>query len=314
YVWFDALINYVTVAGYGTDDAAFADIWPADLHLVGKDIIKFHCALWPAMLMSAAKHDAALRDVDGNAKLPRRVFAHGFFTIDGQKISKSLGNAIDPVELAKGYGDVGIDVLRYFLLRDIPFGEDGDFSRERLKERYVHDLANTFGNLLNRSVAMSRKYFDGKVPHAISHEPAYTFADERGVEALRKAFDAHADALRFDLALETLWNGIGTGDERRFGLLQANKFIEDTKPFQLAKTDMDATGVILYSLLEYCRNVAWLIEPVMPTVTRRIVEQLGQSFDEERTKDIDALVSWGGLRPGSALPEPSILFPPLDRG
>ncbi|MFH1078512.1 MAG: methionine--tRNA ligase [Patescibacteria group bacterium] len=312
YVWFDALINYATVAGFGTDDNNFADVWPPDLHLVGKDIIKFHCALWPAMIMSAAKNDPLLRDADGNTKLPRRVFAHGFFTIDGKKISKSLGNAIDPVELAKEYGDIGIDVLRYFLLRDIPFGEDGDFSRERLKERYVHDLANTLGNLLNRAVAMSRKYFGNKVPASLSHEASYTFADERGIEALRKAFDGHTDDVRFDLALETVWNGIGSGDDRRFGLLQANKFIEDTKPFQLAKTDLDATGVILYSLLEYCRNVAWLLEPVMPEVSRRIIAQLGQDPDIERTKGVDDLLSWGGLKPGTDLPEPSILFPPVD--
>lgn len=304
YVWFDALINYLTVAGYGSDDEKFADLWPADLHLVGKDILKFHCALWPSMIMSAAKNDPALREPDGAPKLPGRIFAHGFFTIDGQKISKSLGNAVDPMELVAAYGN---DALRYFLLRDIPFGEDGDFSRTRLEERYVHDLANTLGNLVNRAVAMSRKYFDGKIPSALSHDAKYTFADEQGVQALRRAVDGHVADVRLDLALEAIWNGV----DRKHGLLQANKFIEETQPFKLVKTDEAAVAVILYSLLEYCRIVAWLIEPVMPDTSRRIVAQLGQSPYEEREQGIDALLSWGGLRPGTILPEPQILFPPF---
>src|SRR5574337_172781 len=153
YVWFDALVNYLTVVGYGTDEQRFKRFWPADLHLVGKDIIKFHCALWPAMLLSAAKNDSLLRDADGRALLPKQVYAHGFFTIDGQKISKSLGNAIDPRTLIEGYS---LDALRYFLLREIPFGEDGDFSEERMSSRYNTELGNTFGNLVNRTIAMSR--------------------------------------------------------------------------------------------------------------------------------------------------------------
>ncbi|HEU0051405.1 MAG TPA: methionine--tRNA ligase, partial [Patescibacteria group bacterium] len=155
YVWFDALINYLTVIGYGTDDEEFKKWWPADLHLVGKEIIKFHCALWPAMIMSAAKNDPLLL-VGGKPALPKRVFAHGFFTINGQKISKSLGNAIDPRDLAAKYG---LDPLRYFILREVSFGQDGDFSFDRLHERYQSDLGNTLGNLVNRVINMSRKYF-----------------------------------------------------------------------------------------------------------------------------------------------------------
>lgn len=305
YVWFDALINYLTVAGYGTDDEQFASMWPADLHLVGKDIIKFHCALWPAMLMSAAKSDALLRTGDGTPLLPRAVFAHGFFTVDGQKISKSLGNAIDPVTLSQR---VGIDALRYFLLRAIPFGEDGDFSEVGLTERYVHDLANTLGNLVNRTVAMSRKYFANAVPPSIAHEPKFTFADERGVNTLVSFVAKHIDASRLDLALEAVWKGI----DGAYGLIQANKFIEDTQPFKLVKQDVDATGAVLYSLLEYCRIVAWLIEPMMPDVSKRLITQLGQDPQAERSRGFDALVAWGGLKPGTALLEPSVLFPPLD--
>jgi methionyl-tRNA synthetase len=167
YVWFDALLNYMTSVGYGTDDSLFSEFWPADLHLVGKDIIKFHCALWPAMIMSAAKNDPALRNADGSAKLPKQVHAHGFFTIEGVKISKSLGNAIDPREFIPQYG---FDSVRYFMLREIPFGEDGDFSRERLASRYASDLGNTFGNLVNRAIAMSKKYFDGNDGSSTSGE------------------------------------------------------------------------------------------------------------------------------------------------
>ncbi|MEO5927397.1 MAG: methionine--tRNA ligase [Patescibacteria group bacterium] len=302
YVWFDALINYITVAGYGSDDAKFADWWPADLHLVGKDIIKFHCALWPAMLMSAAKNDLSLRDEQGGPKLPKHVFAHGFFTIDGQKISKSLGNAVDPRELVPTYG---FDAIRYFLLRDIPFGEDGDFSRERITERYVHDLSNTLGNLVNRAVAMSRKYSNNCIPTKDGNGPQFVGADK--FKLLKEMVITQMQHVRFDEALATLWHGVD-GNE---GLLQANKFIEDTQPFKLVKTDPEAVQVILYSLLEYCRIVAWLIEPVMPDVARRMIEQLGQDPDAERQKGIEVLLTWGGLQSGSALPEPKILFPQL---
>jgi methionyl-tRNA synthetase len=302
YVWFDALINYMTVAGYGSDDAKFSGWWPADLHLVGKDIIKFHCALWPAMIMSAAKNDPSLLDEQGSAKLPKHVFAHGFFTMNGQKISKSLGNAVDPRNLVPTYG---FDAIRYFLLRDIPFGEDGDFSRERLTERYVHDLANTLGNLVNRAVAMSRKYSDGRIPGSDTNGPKFVGADK--FDLLKIAVASHMQRVRFDEALATIWNGVDGVQ----GLLQANKFIEDTQPFKLVKTDPEAVEAILYSLLEYCRIVAWLIEPVMPDVSRRIVEQLGQDVEAERQKGIDALLAYGGLVSGSALPEPKILFPQL---
>lgn len=304
YVWFDALINYLTVTGYGTDDERFRTFWPANLHLVGKDIIKFHCALWPAMIMSAAKQDALLRDNLGEPLLPRSVFAHGFFTVDGMKISKSLGNAVDPLQLAEQYG---FDPVRYYVLRAIPFGEDGDFSAGRLEERYVHDLANTLGNLLNRSVAMSRKYFENAVPSSFSNEAAFTFADDHGVRELRSRVEQHISHIRFDLALETIWNGV----DGKYGLIQANKFIEETQPFKLVKTDALAVGSILYSLLEYCRVVAWMIEPVMPDVAKRIILQLGQNPEVERTRGIDDLLSWGGLKPGTVLPEPTVLFPPL---
>lgn len=297
YVWFDALINYLSIVGYGTDDGKAQAWWPADLQLVGKDIIKFHCALWPAMIMSAAKNDEALRREDGLPCLPRSIFAHGFFTIEGQKISKSLGHTIDPRELTAQYG---FDALRYYMLRDIPFGDDGDFSRARLEERYIHDLSHTLGNLVNRAVAMSRRYFDGRVPES-KGEGKWTFAGQKGVRMLAEEVEKAVHRVRFDLALEAIWNELS----------KANKFIEDTQPFKLVKTDKEAVGEILYSLLEYCRAAAWLIEPVLPTTAEKIIRQLGQHPETESRTGMAQLLIWGGLKSGAELPEPAILFPPI---
>lgn len=293
YVWFDALLNYMTAVGYGTDDDLFEQYWPADLHLVGKDIIKFHCALWPAMLMSAAKNDKLLRNKDGSPKLPTQVYAHGFFTIDGQKISKSLGNAVDPRELIPTYG---FDAVRYYLLREIPFGEDGDFSRERLAERYTSDLGNTLGNLVNRAVAMSRKYFDGKVPDAKPKKALLEGVDvaaENAVEAYRVA--------RCDQALVAIWASVAS----------ANKYIEDMKPFKLIKEDPEKTAEVLYAVLEACRWYAWLIRPALPETSDKIFVQLGLEVGTETEQGWKKALRWGGLEPGTNLPEPKPLFPRL---
>ncbi len=310
YVWFDALLNYMTAVGYGTDDALFSEFWPADLHLVGKDIIKFHCALWPAMIMSAAKGDALLRNADGSPKLPKQVHAHGFFTMDGVKISKSLGNAIDPREFIPNYG---FDAVRYFLLREIPFGEDGDFSRERLASRYSSDLGNTFGNLVNRVIAMSRKYFDGKVPDADTTEASLPINDlsvwngKGGLDAIKSAVESAYAGNRCDVVLSSIWDGVG--DTRRSGLFQANKLIEETQPFKLVKEDPKEVGEILYALLESLRWYAWLMHPVMPNISNKVFEQLGLNAEQELSKGWVQGLKWGGLTPGAALGEPMPLFP-----
>jgi len=308
YVWFDALINYMSAVGYGTDDKLFAKWWPATLHLVGKDIIKFHCALWPAMIMSAAKSDELLRNADGTPKLPERIYAHGFFTIDGQKISKSLGNAVDPLELAKEYP---FDVIRYFLLREIPFGEDGDFSKTRLADRYSSDLGNTLGNLLNRAVSMSRKYFDNKVPSVEVSATTTAVAGTKwggadGMETLWQTVDQYIQAARLDLALESIWNGAEAS------VMSANKYVEETQPFKLVKKDPAQAAIVLYTLLEACRHFAWMVEPVMPEISKKILTQLGQDPETEGKKDFKTLKTWGGLKPGSDLPEPTILFPKIE--
>jgi len=301
YVWFDALVNYLTAVGYGTDDALFEKWWPADLHLMAKDIIKFHCALWPAMLISAAKSDPLLRDASGGPKLPNKIFAHGYFTIDGQKISKSLGNAVDPREAA---GEYGMDALRYFLLREIPFGEDGDFSRDRLRDRYSADLGNTLGNLLNRVIAMSRKYFDGKVPETdpslcVVAEGASQWSGAEGLAAIRDRVSEAYESTRCDLALAAVWDS----------LILANKYIEETQPFKLVKTDAPAVARVLYALLEACRWYAWMILPVMPHIAEEIFSQLGLDSALEMEKGWEKALVWGGLEAGTVLPEPKVLFP-----
>lgn len=312
YVWFDALINYISAIGFGTDDKKMKKWWPADLHLIGKDILKFHCALWPAMLLSAAKADPLLKKkLAVDDLLPKNIFVHGFFTINGQKISKSLGNTIDPHDLTSKYGN---DAVRYFLLREISFGEDGDFSVARLEDRYASDLANTLGNLVQRAVAMSRKYFDGKVPDADPASAAKTATDgvwsgAKGIEEIERAYDAKIDHFRLDEALTLIW---GAGESKGSGLMQANKHIEETKPFQLIKNDSKKTGEVLYSILEALRHYAWMLDPMMPETSTKILSALGQNHNQEIKKGIMELRKWGGLEPRSTLPTPYPIFPQLE--
>jgi len=308
YVWFDALVNYMSAVGYGTDDKLFAKWWPATLHLVGKDIIKFHCALWPAMIMSAAKSDPSLRYANGEPKLPEHIFAHGFFTIEGQKISKSLGNAVDPLDLVKKYP---FDAVRYYLLREISFGEDGDFAAQRLEDRYASDLANNLGNLVNRSVSMSRKYFDNRIPTTNIQEtlrglPETVWGGADNLEGLWQTVDQYIEASRWDMALEAIWSG------EAVSLSAANKYVEQTQPFRMIKENPENAAKVLYTLLEACRHFAWMVEPVMPNVAADIIRQLGQDPETERQKGIKELKKWGGLQPGAELPEPKILFPRLE--
>ncbi len=309
YVWFDALLNYMTAVGYGTDEALFEKFWPVDLHLVGKDIIKFHCALWPAMIMSAAQNDALLRHEDGSAKLPHHVFAHGFFTKEGMKISKSLGNAVSPSEASK---DVGLDALRYYLLREITLGEDGDFSSVRLMDRYQNDLGNTLGNLVQRTVAMSRKYFDGKVPSlevSSARSELGSWGGASALESLKDQIGIHYGNSGLDKVLESLWHPLASTSN----LIAANKYIEETQPFKLAKTDLEATGRVLYALLESIRWYAWFLTPVMPETAKKMFAALGLDPEAEYAKGWEAALVWGGLLPGTVLPEPSPLFPRIEK-
>jgi methionyl-tRNA synthetase len=283
YVWFDALINYISGVGYGdkgaegTRDREFGFWWPADVHLVGKDIIKFHCALWPAMLLSAG------------LPLPKTVFAHGYFTVDGEKMSKSLGNVIDPLEVVKQYNN---DTLRYFLLREIPFGEDGNFSRDRLKQRYEGDLANELGNLVHRVLSMTEQYTEGKVPHVA----------DGFIAGAWPAYHLAMEELRFHDALAVVWSLVR----------QANQFVEQQAPWQLAKMgEKKMLEDTLYVLLETLRHLAWMLYPFMPLSAERMFEQLGLESPKEFTQSFESAWVWGELKPGILIKKGDPLFPKL---
>lgn len=244
YVWLDELFSYCSAAGYGSDAEQFRHWWPADLHLVGKDIIKFHCVIWPALLIAIGE------------ELPKKVFAHGFFTVNGQKISKSLGNAIDPVELVEEYG---ADAIRYFMLRDIPFGNDGDFSHERLHDRYNADLANGLGNLVSRTLQMVENFVPELQVESLKPELA---AEIGGILAQA---DEATERLAFDQALALLWQV----------LTQADGMIEQAKPWELAKQGKIAeVTVVLGKVLGILVAVNEKLAPYLPDTHEKLTQLL----------------------------------------
>ena len=273
YVWFDALLHYLSAIGFGDDNPSsakateggkkFKKYWPADLHLVGKDIIKFHCALWPAMLLSAG------------LPLPKKVFAHGFFTIDGKKMSKSLGNVVDPVETAKKYGH---DPLRYYLLREIPFGEDGDFSFARLEERYNSDLANGLGNLVSRVFALSEKHLERLPPK-----------QEKYLKDFWKKYEEDVDGLRLHSALSLIWEEISKCDiiidkEKPWELAGAQKH-KNTKTQKQEEDDKIKLEKILNDLLSRIRDIALALQPFLPDTSEKILNK----FESEKPQKGEAL-------------------------
>ncbi len=254
YVWIDALSNYITSLGYLSDnDNLFKKYWPCDLHIVGKEIVRFHTIIWPIMLMAL------------DLPLPKKVFGHGWLIIDGGKISKSLGNYKDPREYINEYG---VDAVRYFALREVPFGSDGNFSEEALINRINSDLANVLGNLVNRTIAMANKYFDGYVKNKnVSLEIDNDLI--RTKEELLNKYDEKMDNLEVGLALEEIFNL----------LRKSNKYIDETTPWILAKDEEngDRLETIIYNLLDSIRVCAILLQPFIPTIASKMLEQLGVS-------------------------------------
>ncbi|MFN8226677.1 MAG: methionine--tRNA ligase [Mycobacterium sp.] len=283
YVWVDALTNYLTGVGYpDTDSAAFQRYWPADLHMIGKDIIRFHTVYWPAFLMSAG------------IALPRRVFVHGFVLNRGEKMSKSVGNVVDPVDLVDAFG---LDAVRYFFLREVPFGQDGSYSEDAIIGRINADLANEFGNLAQRSLSMVAKNLDGIVPAP----GEFTDADAAllaQADALLETVRGHFDNQAMHLALEAIWQMLGA----------ANRYFSAQEPWVLRKSEAaDAQqrfGTVLYTTLEAVRIAALLVQPVMPTSAGKLLDLLGQPAAQ---RDFRAVGN--RLTPGTALPEPAGVFP-----
>ena len=282
YVWVDALINYISGIGYATEKEEFNKYWPCNLHVIGKDITRFHCIIWPAMLMSAG------------IELPKTVFGHGFVYLGGEKMSKTKGTVVDPLEIV---GKYGADPIRYFLMREVPFDRDGEFTWEKFIARYNSDLANDLGNLLQRVLKMIHKYNKGVIEKVSLDQGSNNFVD--GVKNTVSTYIKHMDKYQLSQALASVWDLIS----------RANRYVEEERPWYLNKNgEKEKLNNVLYNLAESIRIIACLIEPFMPKTAISIWKQecykdafLGNVFEK--------ITEWGGICSGHKVGVPEPLFP-----
>ncbi|MGI5881120.1 MAG: methionine--tRNA ligase [Syntrophomonadaceae bacterium] len=288
YVWFDALINYLSAIGYNTgDEDLYNKFWPADVHLMAKDILRFHAIIWPTMLMAAG------------LPLPRKVFAHGWIMLEGGKMSKSKGNVIDPVELTSKYG---IDAVRYYLVKELSFGQDGMYSEEMLVNRINSDLANDLGNLISRTTAMIIRYFDGKLPAADVTDPVDAELKQAAHAAYEEATEK-LDNLDFSAYVIAVLKLVS----------RANKYIDETEPWKLAKQEESKgrLATVMYNLVECIRIALLLLAPTMPTLPARTNQQINL-FEDVKNLHWEEAGKWGLARPGTQVSKGESLFPRID--
>lgn len=287
YVWIDALSNYITALDFlSEDDQAYKKYWPADVHLVGKEIVRFHTIIWPAMLMALGE------------PLPKQIYGHGWLLLEGGKMSKSKGNVVDPVVLVQKYG---LDAIRYFLLREVPFGSDGVFSNEALINRINSDLANDLGNLVSRTIAMIDKYFDGVIPE---ERQAGNFDEDLKKVIMDTPIKVEQllDKLQFSSALTEIWKVIS----------RTNKYIDETMPWVLAKDEASKPRLagVMYNLAESLRVISILIQPFMPETPKKIWHQLG--LDDKKTIEWESTKSWGVYPSLVKVNKGEVIFPRID--
>jgi methionyl-tRNA synthetase len=285
YVWVDALTNYITGVGFpDTDSETFKRYWPADLHVIGKDIVRFHAVYWPAFLMSAG------------IEVPRRIFSHGFLFSRGEKMSKSVGNVVDPFALADVFG---VDQLRFFLLREVPFGQDGNYGHEAIVNRVNADLANGLGNLAQRSLSMVARTFGGALP-----APGEFTASDQAILAAADSMLAKAREAMKTQSLHHVLNAVWTV------VAEADRYFAGEAPWALAKTDPKRQGTVLYVTAEVIREIAILAQPFMPDSSAKLLDLLAVPAE---ARDFARLGSAGRLTAGAQLPAPAGVFPRLDK-